>query len=121
MAKEFGLKNILLRGELWLDEEQIEFDSDHKISDVENSVSGGSKWLSVTNHGTSWRGTLTAGLMRSITGTATFYTTSKLKNKNTIEILQKSIEETKYQIAFQEDSLNEIGGLSGDGTDSESV
>ena len=110
---DYGLKNLLFKGELWLDEKNVSFSSDYRITDVEKSATGGSKWLDEDLCGNSWRGTLTASMFRSINGSATFYTTMKIKHAGAIAALKRHIEDTKLQKGFLEDQLR----AGGDGED----
>jgi hypothetical protein len=121
VSQDYGLKTLLLKGNLWLDDVDVTFDSDCRISDVEKSASSGSKWVNVCLSGTSWRGTLTAGLFRSIDGSATFYTKSRLKNKREIEMLKNNIEDMTQTKQFHEDMLGDVGGLEGKGLDEKVV
>ena len=114
-------KTLLLKGELWLDERPVTFDSDTPIAYVEKSATGGSRWLDEDLRGTSWRSTLTAGMFRSINGSVTCYTTSRLKHKREIELLKSNISDTTQTKVFHEDILNEVGGETGAGLEAKSV
>ena len=114
-------KTFLLKGDLWLDERPVTFDSDTPIAYVEKSATGGSRWLDEDLRGTSWRGLLTAGMFRSINGTVTCYTTSRLKHKREIELLKSSISDTTQTKDFHEDVLKEVGGETGAGLDAKAV
>lgn len=98
-----------MKGELWLDDEMVTFDADCPISDVEKTATGGSKWLKEDLRGTSWRATLTAGAFRSINGSATLYTISRLKHRREIEMLKDSIVDTSRSKEFHEETLRESG------------
>ena len=111
------LKTLLFKGNLWLDDRDVSFDSDTPIAHVEKSVTGGSRWLDEDLRGTSWRGTLTSGMFRSINGTVTCYTTSRLKHGRGIELLKSNISDTAQTKGFHEDILKEAGGQTGAGLD----
>ena len=114
-------KTLLFKGDLWLDDRPVTFDSDTPIAYVEKSATGGSKWLNEDLRGTSWRGTLTAGMFRSINGTVTCYTTSPLKHKREIELLKGNISDTTQTKDFHEDVLKDVGGEAGAGLDAKAV
>jgi hypothetical protein len=109
-SKDYSFfKNFLVKGDLWLDDEMVTFDADCPISNVEKTATGGSKWLKEDLRGTSWRATLTAGAFRSINGSATLYTTSRLKHRREIEMLKDSIIDTSRSKEFHEETLRESG------------
>lgn len=114
-------KTLLMKGDLWLRDERVTFDSDCPIANVVKSATGGSKWLDENLRGTSWRAKLTSGIFRSISGTATFYTTSFLKHKDEIALLKTSIAETTRSKGFHDDVLKEAGGEEGAGLDAKAV
>jgi hypothetical protein len=108
VKENFGFfKNFVFLGQIELGTRKIEYDSDSPISYVSKSVTGGSKWLSEDLRRTSWKGVLTAGLFRSINGTATFYTTIALKNRDQIQELQATCKAKEAQVAYLKPKIDE--------------
>lgn len=106
VCAEYGFfKTFLLRGDLWVDDREVEFDADCAIANVEKSATGGCKWTNERLRGTSWRATLEADIFRSINGSVTFYTTSRLKYAREIEILKAAIAEATQARNFHAEAL----------------
>lgn len=97
--------DLLFQLKLNLGRRKLTYDSDYVISSVTKSCSGGSEWLSEELRGTSWRAEISGNNFRDINGTATFYTTSKLKNKKEIEALEAAVLDLKDTLVTQEELL----------------
>jgi hypothetical protein len=90
--------HLLLQGQVNLGRKAVHFDSDFKITSVVKTCSGGSQWLDEDCRGTSWKAVITSGWFRDIQGSATFYTTSRIRHAEEIVLLQRSIEELEESI-----------------------
>ncbi|KAF5021793.1 hypothetical protein F66182_6168 [Fusarium sp. NRRL 66182] len=108
VAEEFTLETLLVDAKLWLDKRHVSFDSDCIISKVQKSAGQNCKWLDEDCRGTTWRATLKSSLIRSMYGSATFYTTSQLKNRGEIRMLRDRIKDMQDSISYQTDSLAEL-------------
>ncbi|KAK3329986.1 hypothetical protein B0H66DRAFT_42635 [Apodospora peruviana] len=107
VAEAYTLETFFVDGKLWLDKRDVSFDSDCVISHVQKSAGRGCRWLDEDRRGTTWRATLKSSIVRSMDGEATFYTTSQLKHKGEIRLLNGQIKDLKDAIAFHTHSLAE--------------
>ncbi|KAF5581821.1 hypothetical protein FPCIR_9929 [Fusarium pseudocircinatum] len=117
VAEDYGMKELLWEGMLWLDKRDVSFDSDCGITKVQKSTGSGCKWLDEDRRGTTWRATLKSGIFRSMEGSATFYTTMQRKHHGEIETLKARLSHGKETIAFHEASLQGSDPI--DGKDAE--
>lgn len=101
---------LLAKGQLWLGERPMRFEAGIPISHVHKSATGGSKWQDEYQGEKSWSAVLTAGMFQNMNGSATFYTTNRLKHQREIEMLHKRIADLKQTREFQEDALAGIEG-----------
>ncbi|KAF5684303.1 hypothetical protein FCIRC_4006 [Fusarium circinatum] len=119
VAEDYGMKELLWEGMLWLDKRDVSFDSDCTITKVQKSTGSGCKWLDEDRRGTTWRATLKSGIFRSMEGSATFYTTMQRKHYGEIETMKSRLSHGKETIAFHEDSLQGLGPLDDKDTQTE--
>ncbi|KAK6354296.1 hypothetical protein TWF730_008707 [Orbilia blumenaviensis] len=82
------VENFLLNQELNLPGKTMTFHGDDPIGYVQKSVTGGSRWTQESKEGTRWSGFISAGLLRSIRGSATFYIRSEDKHRVKIRALK---------------------------------
>lgn len=85
--------HLLLQQQVNLGRKDVSFDSDYKITQAVKTCAGGSQWLDEELRGTSWRAVITSGWFRDIKGSATFYTTSRIRYAEEITMLERSVEE----------------------------
>lgn len=111
VAEDYGMKEFFLEGTLWLGNRDVNFDSDCGITKVQKSAGNGCKWLNEDQRGTTWRATLNSGILRSMEGSATFYTTMRRKHSGEIETLKARLWHEQEAIAFHEASLQSLGSL----------
>ncbi|KAI7760708.1 hypothetical protein LZL87_007920 [Fusarium oxysporum] len=111
VAEDYGMKELLWEGMLWLDKRDVSFDSDCSITKVQKSTGSGCKWLDEDRRGTTWRATLKSGIFRSMEGSATFYTTMQRKHHGEIQTMKARLSHGKETIAFHEASLQGLGPL----------
>ncbi|KAK6334774.1 hypothetical protein TWF718_010220 [Orbilia javanica] len=100
VTEEFSfLGNLVLKQELNLQGKTMNFSAEEPIGYVQKSATGGSKWAQETLQGTRWSGFITAGMFRSIRGSATFYVKSEVKHRAQIRSLkeEKSELEEKFR------------------------
>ncbi|KAF9765555.1 hypothetical protein IL306_002146 [Fusarium sp. DS 682] len=90
--------DLLIQGKLNLGIQRLVYDSDYEITSVTKVCAPGTKWLNEDRRGTHWRAEIYGNLFRDINGTATFYTTSKLKHKREIETLEESVADLQDQL-----------------------
>lgn len=111
LSEDYGIfKTLLLKRQLWLQERILQFDAVVQISHVHKSATGGSKWQSENLGEKSWSAVLTTGIFQNMNGSATFYTTNRLKYRREIELLNDRIADLKETKEFHEDTLATIEG-----------
>ncbi|KAK1750068.1 hypothetical protein QBC47DRAFT_418374 [Echria macrotheca] len=108
VAEDYTLGNLFFEGQLWLDKRDVSYDSDCIISKVTQTTGNGCRWLDVDHRGTTWRATLKSSIFRSINGSATFYTSNRLKHQSAILQLRGRIRDAKESARHQEDILAEL-------------
>ncbi|KID81314.1 hypothetical protein MGU_11313 [Metarhizium guizhouense ARSEF 977] len=106
--------HLLLQQQVNLGRKVVTFDSDYKITNVEKSRSGGSQWLDEKLRGTSWEAIITSGWFRDIQGSATFYTTSKIRHADEIALLKRHIEDLKENVNRHNEKLGRSARASQD-------
>jgi hypothetical protein len=105
--------DLLFQGNLNLGSKHLTYDSDYILSSVTKTCSPGSKWLEEEQRGTHWRAVIYGNIFQDINGTATFYTTSRLKHKREIEALESSVADLRDQLGAQKETLSRNSGASG--------
>ncbi|KAF3176085.1 hypothetical protein TWF225_008783 [Orbilia oligospora] len=96
VTEEFSfLGNLILKQEFNLPGKTMNFNADERIGYVQKSATGGSNWAQETIQGSRWSGFITAGLFRSIRGSATFYVKSEAKYRAQIRSLKEEKNETE--------------------------
>lgn len=105
--------DLLFQGNLNLGSKQLTYKSDYILSSVTKTCSPGSKWLEEEQRGTHWSAVIYGNIFQDINGTATFYTTSRLKHKREIEALEASVADLRDQLVAQKKSLSRNSGASG--------
>ncbi|TGJ83243.1 hypothetical protein E0Z10_g5511 [Xylaria hypoxylon] len=118
VAEDYSFETFL-EAVIRLDKRDVSFDADCRISHVQKTVAGASRWLDEDLRGTTWRATLKAGLFRSLNGSATFYTTSRLKHRREIERLRSHIRDIRNSLSFLEDQIDNVVMDAADGSDVE--
>lgn len=68
VTENYGMKELLWEGMLWLDKRDVSFDSECSITKVQMSTGSGCNWLDEERRGTTWRATLKSGSFRSRKG-----------------------------------------------------
>lgn len=107
--------HLLLQQQVNLGRKPVSFDSDYRITNVEKSCSGGSQWLDEKLRGTSWEAIITSGWFRDIKGSATFYTTSKIRHAEEITRIKRHAEDLKENINRHNERLGRRDRASQDG------
>ena len=114
VSKDYAFfKNAVFKGEFWLDEERVEFHSPCEITRVDTSTSGKSEWREVQRSAGYWSAKIGAPILRSINGTATFYTTNKRKHEREIGFLSRTIKTKEQDLADEEEMLQHLNVNSG--------
>ncbi|KAK0741548.1 hypothetical protein B0T18DRAFT_449860 [Schizothecium vesticola] len=116
VAEDYTLGTFFLEAQLWLDKRDVSYDSDCTISRVVKTTGTGCRWRDEDTRGTAWRATLSSMIFRSISGSATFYTSSRLKHQSEIAQLRGRLRDANDAAAHHEDMLSEFGA-DGEGED----
>ncbi|OIW28705.1 hypothetical protein CONLIGDRAFT_617637 [Coniochaeta ligniaria NRRL 30616] len=111
VAEDYTLGTFFMDAKLWLDKRDVSYDSDCIISRVTKTTGSGCRWLDEDTRGTTWRATLKSSILRSINGSATFYTSNRLKHQSEITQLRGRIRDTKEYITNQSDVLGDLDDL----------
>ncbi|CAH0025885.1 unnamed protein product [Clonostachys rhizophaga] len=98
--------DLCVKGKLNLGNFDLTYDSEYPITSVTKTCSPGSKWQHEELRGSHWSGKLFGNLFRDVNGTATFYTTSKLKHQAEIETLEAAVVDLQDHLESQMETLS---------------
>ncbi|KAK6510885.1 hypothetical protein TWF506_009976 [Arthrobotrys conoides] len=124
VTEEFSFfGNLIMKQEFNLPGKTMTFNADEPIGYVQKSATGGSRWAQETIQGNRWNGFITAGLLRSIRGTATFYVKSEAKyraqirsskeEKNEAEEKYKRLDALKTSVSSVQKNIQQLSLLLG--------
>jgi len=99
----FGM--IFTRRQIKANSETLRFQAEYEITHVEKTQTSGTKWSNEMLRGNTWCAELSTATFRSLSGTATFYTTSAIRNRMVVEVLQKMILELEDAILTHKNAL----------------
>ncbi|MCJ1296344.1 hypothetical protein MMC34_007910 [Xylographa carneopallida] len=106
-------KHLIKNAKVNLKDQTVYFEGDCKIQDVRKSASSGSKWGSESTRGSSWHGTLSSNMMRSMHGTVTFYGRTCDINAKEIALLRASANQQSTQLDFVRNQAKKLRRLTG--------
>ncbi|KAK0636074.1 hypothetical protein B0T17DRAFT_612858 [Bombardia bombarda] len=111
VGEDYSLETLFYGGKMWLDKRDVSFDADCVISEVTKTTGSGCRWRDEDLRGTTWRATLKSSIFRSISGSATFYTSSRLKYRGEIAHLRGRVRDTRESIEHEGEMLREFDGV----------
>ena len=104
-AVDYTLGTLFSKRQLQLSAERLDFLADHDITSIEKTQGSGVKWISEMLKGNSWCATVSGASFRSLSATATFYTTSAIRNREVIEVLRNMSRELESGIVIHENAI----------------
>ena len=114
VAQDYKIyKHLIKNAKVNLKDQTVYFEGDCKIQDVRKSASNSSKWGNESIRGSSWHGTLSSNMMRSMRGTATFYGRTCDINAKEIALLRTSANQQSTQLDFVRNQAKKLRRLTG--------
>jgi hypothetical protein len=104
-SDDYTLQKTLFKGQLGLDDKEVEYVSDYHITKVTKSKTSGCQWANESLQGNIWKATLKAGTLRHLSGSATFYTESGIYNRKVIDVLINMTKDLGETISVHEQAI----------------
>ncbi|MCJ1286456.1 hypothetical protein MMC26_005801 [Xylographa opegraphella] len=114
VAQDYKIyKHLIKNAKVNLKDQTVYFEGDCKIQEVRKSASSSSKWGNESTRGSSWNGTLSSNMLRSMHGTATFYGRTCDINAKEIALLRASVSQQSTQLDFVRNQAKKLRRLTG--------
>jgi hypothetical protein len=90
-AVDYTFSMIFTRRQMTLDAQALQFQAEYDITSVEKTQASGVRWQNEILRGNTWRAEVSGASFRSLSATATFYTTSAIRNRVVIDVLKSMV------------------------------